>query len=786
MTTSSEGCGEPRFAERMTALLFGALALLLFSAGILRGSAPVFRDLLVLVIPLRHTARAAVRAGTIPLWSDGLFFGAPFLANYQSGVFYPPSLIIYVLPFPLGLDLFLAFHVFVAGWGTARYLADGHRLEPIESAFGGIVFAFGGFLTSLVSLTNQLCAAAWLPWAAWVAQRLMDQGRTRDFVLLTAIFFLQALSGAPEAWLMTTILVLALAARELRSSRARLSRFGRALASVLFAAGLSAFQLLPTAEYAATTDRSSGLPLHVVTEESLEPLSLLQFLLPHTFSASAPDFVPEGGVPLFWSLYIGIASLVLAIAALPRQPFWAGALVLSLMLSMGPSTPLFPFLHGAVPRLVGLFRFPAKLFLISHFALAILAAHGLSMATRARAAGRFVSWVWIAIALAGLGVAFTAGQAPHRLLEIIGFRTVTPLSTAAATVLASHLALVALRTALLALVSLGVVRQVQRGRVGQAGAATVIASLTALELILVHRPVHVFVDWSALDAPAAGRVRPGERIFHYRKPAGELGLEPWIGALQPGEDVTERARSLWSSLVPDAPMVYGATAVAGSDGFLTRSQRDLFRILADLPRDRAVHLLAALGVHRLIGTEPLGEALTPVEPRAEGAAPWEYTLEGRAPRIYLADHVFHATDRSAALLRAAEPDFRPGRDAVLNVEAPTATGGRGIVRRASFEPGRITADLSLESPALCVVSDTWLEGWEATIDGEPATIWVANGLMRGVGVPEGSHSLEMRYRPRSLRLGWRISAVAIIAFGAILFCDRVRTIPIPSRTFTGT
>ena len=78
------------------------------------------------------------------------------------------------------------------------------RLDPIESAFGGIVFAFGGFLTSLIPLTNQLSAAAWLPWAAGAAERLVQHGRTRDFVWLTVFFFLQALSGAPEGWMMTT------------------------------------------------------------------------------------------------------------------------------------------------------------------------------------------------------------------------------------------------------------------------------------------------------------------------------------------------------------------------------------------------------------------------------------------------------------------------------------------------------------------------------------------------------------------------------------------------------
>src|SRR6185437_14975970 len=110
---------------------------------ILLGKVPVFRDLLVLVIPLRSFARAVIRAGSLPLWTDGLFFGAPFVANYQSAVFYPPSLLLYALPFPVCLSIFLAFHVLVAAWGMARYLARHRQIGLLEATFGASVFSLG-------------------------------------------------------------------------------------------------------------------------------------------------------------------------------------------------------------------------------------------------------------------------------------------------------------------------------------------------------------------------------------------------------------------------------------------------------------------------------------------------------------------------------------------------------------------------------------------------------------------------------------------------------------------
>src|SRR5437879_6322263 len=97
--------GIPRWAG---APLLAAISVTFFAPGIFFGNVPVFRDLLLLVIPLRTAARAAIRSGHLPFWTPDIFFGAPLLANYQSATLYPPSLILYALPFAEGFSLFLA------------------------------------------------------------------------------------------------------------------------------------------------------------------------------------------------------------------------------------------------------------------------------------------------------------------------------------------------------------------------------------------------------------------------------------------------------------------------------------------------------------------------------------------------------------------------------------------------------------------------------------------------------------------------------------------------------
>ena len=64
---------------------------------------PVYRDLLHILLPMHHYLAEHLRRGQLPLWNPLMFMGTPFLANWQSAVFYPPSLLL-LLPSPVGSD----------------------------------------------------------------------------------------------------------------------------------------------------------------------------------------------------------------------------------------------------------------------------------------------------------------------------------------------------------------------------------------------------------------------------------------------------------------------------------------------------------------------------------------------------------------------------------------------------------------------------------------------------------------------------------------------------------
>ncbi len=54
-------------------------------------------DLASFLWPVYRFAARCLRAGVVPLWNPHLYSGAPFVADNQSGVFYPINLLAFAL-----------------------------------------------------------------------------------------------------------------------------------------------------------------------------------------------------------------------------------------------------------------------------------------------------------------------------------------------------------------------------------------------------------------------------------------------------------------------------------------------------------------------------------------------------------------------------------------------------------------------------------------------------------------------------------------------------------------
>lgn len=120
--------------------------------------------------------------------------------------------------------------------------------------------------------------------------------------------------------------------------------------------------------------------------------------------------------------------------------------------------------------------------------------------------------------------------------------------------------------------------------------------------------------------------------------------------------------------------------------------------------------------------------------------------------------------RDAVTGRLTASGFDPGATAIVEGDAPVTrappAGATGTVQLASFRDERVTYRASSPTDGFLVMSEVYAPGWTAYLDGDEVDILPTDLALRGVALPAGDHTVELRYEPLSLRLGLVVSALA--------------------------
>lgn len=143
-----------------------------------------------------------------------------------------------------------------------------------------------------------------------------------------------------------------------------------------------------------------------------------------------------------------------------------------------------------------------------------------------------------------------------------------------------------------------------------------------------------------------------------------------------------------------------------------------------------------------------------------------YDNTGAVPQVYLSAKTIPARTVEEAIRILDSGNFIPGKTVLVENEealvpySDTKPGSAVIVSKKADE-----AIIRVEknaAKALLVYSDSFYPGWEAFIDGKPATVYAANIKDKAVVVQEGDHTVRFSYNPRSFRLGLFISLQGIV------------------------
>ena len=182
--------------RRHSLYIFIALILILLAfSKILAGNIFYFRDFSTYVFPSKYLLKAEVSKGVFPFLNTYSNLDVPFFANPQSGVFYPFSILFYLLPFLPGLKIYIILHFVIAYLSLYYFLRHALGLRRIVSFYGGISLALSGFFLSLVEYISMLATLAPFPLALVFVKKAVEGGKPKYWILTGMIFSLQFLGG---------------------------------------------------------------------------------------------------------------------------------------------------------------------------------------------------------------------------------------------------------------------------------------------------------------------------------------------------------------------------------------------------------------------------------------------------------------------------------------------------------------------------------------------------------------------------------------------------------------
>lgn len=253
----------------------------------------------------------------------------------------------------------------------------------------------------------------------------------------------------------------------------------------------------------------------------------------------------------------------------------------------------------------------------------------------------------------------------------------------------------------------------------------------------------------------------GEYHVHDLPPAGHFPRTGVVDFLQ-RQDASrpEPFRISSAGLLPggsSAGAVYGLRDITGNSPLHLAAFEEFSAKMGEWRRWQLLNVLYVLDTRDLDG-----EGLRRVHEEGDLKV---YQVTDPFPHSWIVHdvRVVDDLDEAVTLLDADSFDLR--RSAVLTDAPPFAfqVGEGSRARTVEVGSNTLRVEAELSAAGLLVISEVFYPGWQATVDGKPAPLLQADGILRGVPLTAGSHVVELRYLPPAFVWGVWISGLAVVA-----------------------
>ncbi|MGA2091725.1 MAG: hypothetical protein ABSH12_09750 [Endomicrobiales bacterium] len=338
-----------------------------------------FGDIYLHYYPLKHLVAEQLITGKMPLWNPYIFAGEPLMANPQSAVAYPFSMIFDIFPLSLGFTLFFMIHLLLGGIGMYLLLAEA-RLSATACLLGAISYGCSSFLVSKIAAGHPVALSGyiWLPFVVLgflrTSAHTISDLTAEAFLFVLSVSF-QFLSGHTFPVYISLVVLMILFVRYKRLLYKEVLVLGGAIVV------LCSFQLFQTLELSRLAETENWVQL--ARQYSWSIKDFVTVIMPNYFgnsidgtyiSADHPSYYFEKNIFYFGSIPFLLSMMGLYDNVRRRSWLLPVIVVSGVFLGLGFHNGVYRLLYTVVPAM-DLLRVPARFVYISVFALIVLAAY---------------------------------------------------------------------------------------------------------------------------------------------------------------------------------------------------------------------------------------------------------------------------------------------------------------------------------------------------------------------------------------------------------------------------
>jgi hypothetical protein len=772
-------------------ILLFSLFLVFFSPLVFTDATFFHRDIIKYYYPTKFFASESIQKGELPFWDPYLFCGNPFLAILQQGLFYPLSLLSYLLPFHLGFKYFFLVHLFLGGLFFYLLMRD-LGTDGVSSFVTAGIYMFSSYMISMINLLTTLCAVIWGPLVFLLFTRAVRDKNYFFSILCGLILSFQFFAGQPEIVYMT-ILIMGmwclfdiffqgrkfLATPELNKP---VLIFISMLAVFLV---LSFIQILPFMELVKYSSRRAGVFFEQASFWSFHPLELVTLVIP-SFSWNFMDI--DGWFRQYWlrSSFIGIWPMIFVFFALcwrrerEKSLFFFLLGLVSLIFSLGRYTPVYYFLFKYIPGF-NFIRYPVKFMYIFNFTLVVLAGIGIqSLADRLQDKKDTIKLIRIAgvITIFFLGIILFFYLWPAQSADLLRRYIFPPMLSTEFINLQSMYIPVIMKECLILTLSLvaGIVLIcfAYKNKLKTISLVMLLGLLIFFNLAQVNYNVEPIIKMQFYQDKA--------HIVDYLKGEGRIMLTPRTFAEITQTDPKAKDWKFDSNiylysksmLLCNIGWVYHIFDAGGYASIKLDRYDSFVSLLHTQPTPSASPALNLLGVKYLISLWELNDPALRLYTIVNFVKIYEN--KNTLPRVSIIPRAIFIDDEKKIAAIMKYSSFNPTGEIIIetakaglkNPSPPVMTAeGKGVASITRYDSNRVDIEAHMSKPGWLLLTDTNYPGWKVYVDEREDMIYQADYLFRGVYLGSGEHKIRFVFEPTLFRLAMSVTVAGLVFLGVI-------------------